>query len=74
MSEAFTSRKPIEMGKPKGLVLTCKIGNGVRITVNGEIIDVVLVAVDRTQVRVAIDTGKTKHQIDRTICTEFEKP
>lgn len=65
MADVLTSRKPIEIEKAGGLVLTCKLGQGVRISIGETPVDVIFVQNKGGQIRLAISTGEVKHPIDR---------
>jgi len=57
---------PIELPNAKGLVLTRKVCEGIRVSVGGSHVDVTIVQIKGKQVRLAISTPDKNCPIERT--------
>lgn len=66
MEEEKSSRKPIAIDRARGLVLTRKLGEGIRVTIGDQHIDFIITQIRGKQIRVCTNTTIKEAQIHRT--------
>lgn len=67
------SRKPIEIPRAKGLTLTRKYGEGVRVFFGEQYVDVTVTQIRGKQVRLTVDPSERASAIHRTWVAEINE-